>query len=305
MIVDMQCRVWASPEQLGSTLAARLRRFDATRTVPLDATPARLASEFECVSAACVLGFRSDRRRAAIPAEAIADLVRRHPGRVVGVAGIDPLSGDPKEQVAHARQLGLVGVTVSPSAQGFHPTHSSAMRVYEVAESLGLPIWIARPALATSECRLEFDQPLGWDEVARSFPRLSIILGGLGEPWISEALALVSKHERVFADLSGVIQHPWSLYGALQQAVAWGVADRLLLASGFPFATPAKAIEALYSVNSLTHGSQWPAIPRSVLKSIVERDALAAVGIDFEVGLGTGPRTPGRAAAPTPARNSG
>jgi hypothetical protein len=283
MIVDLQTRAWSSAEQLGPALADRLRRLDATRPVPVDASPSRLAAEMECVSATCLLGFRCDRIGAAIPTEFIAEQMRRHPGRIVGVAGIDPLAEDPESQVLRARELGMSGLSVSPSTQGFHPTHSAAMQVFELAERLGMPIWASRPGLIGADCRLEFDRPLAWDEAARSFPRLPIVLGGLGEPWVPETVLLLAKHDRVFADLAGLVGRPWQLFEALHAASSHGVLDRLLFASGFPQLSPAKAIETIYSVNSFAHGTPLPSIPRAALKSIVERDSLASLGIEFEV----------------------
>ncbi len=283
MIVDIQSRSWNSPEQLGPALAERLRRLDGQRSVPIDASPAKLVAEMSCLSAACLLGYRCDRTGGAIPNEFIIDQVRRNPGRVVGVAGVDPIAGDPEGQVRRARDGGLLGIAVSPSTQGFHPNHTAAMRAFEVAESLGMPVWASRPGPITPTCHLEYDRPLGWDEVARNFPQLAIVIGGLGEPWIAETAMLLSKHDRIYADLAGVIGRPWPLYEALQAAIGYGVMDRLLFASGFPLQTPAKAIESLYSVNSLTHGTQLPSVPRSALRGIVERDSLAALGIEFEV----------------------
>jgi len=297
MIVDLETRAWSSPEQFGPSLGERLRRRGRDQPLPLDASPARLHAETECVSVACVLGHLDEREGAAVPAEFVADVVRRWPGRFVGVAGIDPLHGDPVGQIEKARGLGLHGVTTSPSALGFHPTHSAAMRAYEAAEEAGMPLWVSRPGPLGPESRLEFDQPLAWDEVARSFPRLPIVLSGIGDPWIPETLQLLVKHDRVFASLAGLMGRSWTLFGALQQAEGLGVLDRLLFASGFPYVTPAQAIENLYSVNAFSSGTQLPSIPRSQLKAIVERNSLPLLGIEFEATSASG-GTPSAAARP-------
>ena len=42
---------------------------------------------------------------------------------------------------------------------------------------------------------------------------------------------------------------------------------------------PAACIEALYSVNQISHASNLAPIPREQLRGIVERDALALLGI--------------------------
>lgn len=291
MIIDLQTRAWTSHDQLGAVPAARLRSDDARRAARLDASPTALAAAMDCLQGICLLGFRSERLGAAIPAEFVAEQIRRHPGRIVGVAGIDPLAGDPRDQIDRARELGLSAITLSPSAQGFHPAHSAAMRTYEIAEQFRMPVLVSRPASFTPDCRMEFDEPIAWDEVARSFPSLRLVIGGLGFPWIDETLVLLAKHPGVHADLAGVASRPWQLFNALQTAMSLGVLDKLLFASGFPYETPARAIENLYSVNSFAHGTPLPAIPRSLLRSIVERDPMPLLGVEMQWLGGANPRS--------------
>jgi predicted TIM-barrel fold metal-dependent hydrolase len=134
----------------------------------------------------------------------------------------------------------------------------------------------------TQSSRMELARPVFWDEVARDFPRLPIVIGHLGHPWIEETLLLLGKHRNVFAELSGICCRPWPLFNALQSAVSLGVMDRLLFASGYPRETPERAIESLYSVNTMSLGTQLPGIPRALVRGIVERDALQCLGIVAE-----------------------
>ena len=99
----------------------------------------------------------------------------------------------------------------------------------------------------------------------------------------TETLFLLGKHEHVFADLSGVASRPWQLYNALLNAMSFGVMDRLLFGSGFPRETPAKAIESLYLVNQFSHGTQFPSIPRTQIRQIIERDSTECLGIETVV----------------------
>ena len=101
----------------------------------------------------------------------------------------------------------------------------------------------------------------------------------MGYPWIDELLVLAGKHEHVFAEVSGVATRPWQLFNALSTASSLGVMDRLLFGSGFPLSTPQQAIESLYSVNVSVKGTPLPSISRSLIKEIVERDALHCLGI--------------------------
>jgi predicted TIM-barrel fold metal-dependent hydrolase len=141
---------------------------------------------------------------------------------------------------------------------------------------------------------MEYARPYLFDEVARSFPKLKIILAHCGHPWIDETLTLVGKHAGVYAELSNVISRSWQLYNVLLMAHQVGVIDRLLFGSDFPYFTPQEAIETMYSLNRFTQGTNLPSVPREKLRAIVERDALDALGLS--PGHNVSPKT--RTAAP-------
>ncbi len=280
MIVDCCTRVFNSPEQLGRETADAIRRSAAIRGGRLESTAAAHERATECVAASLVMGFRSTLLDAGIPNEVVAEVVRAAPSRTAGIAGIDPLSPDAFQELERAVELGLVGVTICPSAQGFHPTHSDAMRLYARIEAAGMPLFVGRPGPLVSTGHLEFDRPVGFDEVARQHPKMKIMLGELGWPWIDETLAMLVKHPNVHAEISGVVSRPWNLYNALLNALSLGVMEKLFFGSGFPYEQPAKAIEKLYSVNAYAHGTQMPSIPRQALRAIAERDVFERLEID-------------------------
>lgn len=279
MTVDLNTRTWTSPAQLGEEAAERLRLSQADHWLRADQGTDALVSDMQCVDVAVVHGFRSAMLGAHVPSEQIAELVSSHPGSIVGIAGIDPLAPGSSDEIQRIIEMGLSGVTISPSMQGLHPTHSAAMRLYEACESRGLPLMVSRPEIPLASSVLEFDRPGNWDEVARTFPGLKIVLSGLGFPWIDETLALVQKHENLYTDLSIVVSRPWQVRTALLNAQALGVMDRILFASGWPATTPTQAIEILYSLNTF-QGSGQASVPRSEIRTIIERDSLAALGIE-------------------------
>jgi predicted TIM-barrel fold metal-dependent hydrolase len=159
------------------------------------------------------------------------------------------------------------------------------MRIYEACEERGLPVMVSRPEIPLASSVMEFDRPGNWDEVARNFPNLKIVIGGLGFPWIDETLALLQKHENLFADLSIVVSRPWQVRTALLNAHSLGVLDQILFASGWPATTPAHAIETLYSLNTFNQGNPQPSVPRSEIRKIIERDSLSALGIERTPGI--------------------
>ena len=283
MIIDLHTHVWASLDQLGTEVAKRVRKRNAQGRTQIDGSPAAHERAAACVAGAVVLGFRADRLGALIPNEFIAEFVAKNPFRRVGVAGIDPMSADCLDQIDVAVSLGLVGVAVSPVSQGFHPAHTAAMPIYERCADLGLPLFVTFQEALTADAVLEFARPAPWDEIARAFPMLPIVISEVGHPWIDETLLLVGKHEHVYADISGVASRPWQLYNMLLSASSYGVMSKLLFGSGFPYNTPAKTIEAMYTLNAYSHGTQLPSIPRASIRAIIEQDSLTCLGIDAEI----------------------
>jgi predicted TIM-barrel fold metal-dependent hydrolase len=283
MIIDVHTNIWTTPDQLGGDLAQRLRSRRAERLSSCEASPGEHERVMTCVDASLVLGFRADRIGAHVPNELVAEFVRKDGRRRIGIAGVDPLSPDAMNQIAAGVDLGLHGVCISPACQGIHPAHSAAMRVYERCDSLGLPIFVTNLEPLTSAAVMDFARPSLLDEVARTFPNLPIVIGGFGYPWIDETVVLIGKHSNVFADIAGVASRPWQLYSALLNANAMGVMDKLLFGSGFPRETPAKAIEALYGINSYSHGTRLPSVPRAQIHNIVQRDSLRCLGIEADI----------------------
>ena len=279
MIIDLNTHIWSSLDQFGTETAERYRTLIAERWGGLDASPLAHERAMECVDASFVIGFASDRLGASVPNEYIAEYVAKDSGRV-GVAGIDPMSEDAMDRIDRASELGLVAIAVSPSCQGFHPAHSRAMQVYERAAELSMPVFVTTLEPMPPSAMLEFARPGLWDEVARNLPELPILFGQLGAPWVDETLLLLSKHQHVFAEISGVVGRRWQLYNALLSARGIGVMDKLLFGSGFPFQTPSKAIETLYSLGSMSQGTMLPTIPRAEVNAIVERDAFVRLGLE-------------------------
>lgn len=291
MIVDCHTHVWQSPDQLGQLdlgdLPKRSRvqapRISPNRTI-WRAMPAADVehhwAQSGTVDKSIVLGFKSRYLRAEIPNQYVADYVRRFPQKLIGFAGIDPTERGAVGEVKAAKsELQLRGLTISPANQDFHPTDSRAMRVYAEAERLGMPVLIHPGSQFTEHSKLEFGRPHLLDEVARSFPQLRIVIAQLGQPFVEETILMLGKHPNVFADVSSLLRRPWQAYNALVAAYEYGVIDKLLFGSDFPYTNATECIETLYSINQLAQGTNLPVVPREALRGIVERDTLALLGL--------------------------
>lgn len=288
MIVDCHARVWESPEQLGGLAATvrergghRLPALAKSEKRPLDASTTWHRQCGKMLERSLILGFKSRYLDAEIPNAFVAEYVGRFPDQLLGVAGIDPthLSEALDDLAAAREQHRLKAITVSPAAQDFHPSDSRAMQVFAEAARLGMPVFIDQGIVVGTAAKMEFARPALLDEVARELPDLRLVIAHLGYPWVEECIVLLSKHPAIYADVSSLFHRPWHAYNAIVSAYQYGVADRLLFGSDFPFSTPASAIESLYRVNQLVTGTNLPTVPRPYLAGIVERDALGLLGL--------------------------
>ncbi len=292
MIVDCHTHIWRSPAQLGlldngdpskavSPRAARNAQGQcpSRHSVPA-ADPDHHWAESGTVDKSIVLGFKSRYLKAEVPNRYIADYVKRFPQKLIGFAGIDPtdLSAVSELQSAKA-DLHLQGLSVSPANQDFHPSDSRAMKVFAEAERLDMPLVVHPGSQLTDKSKMDYGRPCLWDEIARTFPRLKIILAQMGRPWVEETLFLLGKHDNIFADVSGLLSRSWPTYNALVMAHQYQVMDKLLFGSDFPYNNAADCIESLYSVNRMTLGTNLPVVPREALRGIVERDTLSLLGL--------------------------
>lgn len=284
MIIDCHTHIWQSPEQLGQSALPDLARpivfgKERVRLLPkADTASHHILSE---PAGRCfVLGFRSGHLGADIPNRFIADYCNEHADQMIGFAGIDPTEEDACRQVRQlSTEPNLKGITLCPAAQNFHPCDTRAMEVYELAAELKLPVIFDHSVYLSPQIKLEYARPLLLDEVARSFRTLKIVISDLGYPWIDETLLLLTKHPNVYGDISALLQKPWMAYDALVRVCQHQIEEKIFFGSDFPFSHAAEAIGAIYNLNFLAKGSNFPIIPREIITGIVQRDVLGILGI--------------------------
>ncbi len=233
---------------------------------------------------ACVVLATADEERERVN-KLLADYVGQYRDRMVGFAAIDPTE-DPigtKDLGTLTEGLGLKGFVLYCSALGFHPTHSRAMRFYEAAQEIGLPVFFHNGGHSLdAKAVLEYAQPYLLDEVARRFPELRIIIGNMGVPFVEQTLSVVAKHERVFADLTIRPSKVWQTYNIVVAAHERDVVDKLLFGSGYPQSNAGECIETLLGFNMLLSDTKLPTVPRASIRNVIERDSLELLGLEHE-----------------------
>jgi predicted TIM-barrel fold metal-dependent hydrolase len=125
-------------------------------------------------------------------------------------------------------------------------------------------------AQAPLECTL----PRHLDAVAIRFPEVRIIMAHLGHPYEGECIATIRKHPHVYADISALHYRPFQLYHSLMLVQEYGVWDKLLFGTDYPFTTVDATIAGLRKLNDLTRGTGLPRLKEDAIEAMIHRDAL-------------------------------
>ena len=211
----------------------------------------------------------------------LSEYVGKHGEKMIGFGVVEPTKdkADVKNLASIRDKLGLKGAVLYCSRCGFHPAHTKAMRFYESAQVLGLPVFFHNDTAIGPDGVLDYAQPYLLDEVAREFSALKIVIGTMGMPFVEQTLCMVAKHENVYADLTIRPANVWEVYNMVVAAYESGVTEKLLFGSGFPFGRAGQCIETLLGFNKLLADSSLPTVSRGNIRNIIERDTLAVLGI--------------------------
>ncbi|MHC4456352.1 MAG: amidohydrolase family protein [Planctomycetota bacterium] len=211
----------------------------------------------------------------------LSDYVNKYKEKLIGFALVDPTKDSVRIKDAQyiIDKLGLRGAVLYCSRCSFHPTHSRAMQFYESAEVVGLPVFFHNNELMDSNSVLRYSQPYLLDEIAKTFPKLKMVIGIMGVPFIEQTLSMVGKHENVYADLTIKPDSIWQVYNMVMLAYECKVMDKLLFGSGYPNSNAKECIEILLGFNKLLGDTNLPTVPRGDISNVIERDTLGLLGI--------------------------
>jgi uncharacterized protein len=271
---DVHSHVW-DPAHL-----SREFRDDLVRAWPeaatLDAGYAAHATHAAAARRSIVLAFDAEYAGFAVPDEFVSRYVAQDTTRLVGFCSVNPIRKDAFDRLDRAiEQLGLKGLKLAPTYQGFDPLGKDAFRFYERVADRNLPIVWHQGITFVRRSIMAYALPRQIDEVAIRFPELRIVIAHLGHPWISECIAVIRKHPSVYADISALSARPLQFERALTEVGEYRCAGKVLFGSDFPFGR----IEAhAAQLQQWADSDDAPVALRETAAQILRTDPLEALG---------------------------
>ncbi len=136
-------------------------------------------------------------RDLAIENQYIVDSVTRFPDRFIGFAAVNPRDPKAAESIRLYSRGGVKGVMLHPLAMGYAANSQPLLApIFKACSELGLIVY--------SHCFHDYGAtPLQYEETARVFPDVPLILGHMGIVWsVGDAIAVATRNPNVYLETS-------------------------------------------------------------------------------------------------------
>ncbi|MFD9941686.1 amidohydrolase family protein [Nonomuraea sp. NPDC059023] len=279
MIVDVHSHLFSCPGDLGDPFAAESARAHGGE-VDLTVRWAGYAATAPEDTTTVVVGGKARRSGLWVDDAEVAAYAAAHPGRLIGYLALDPTQPGWRDELVHGHQdLGLRGIKLMPMYAGFDPADPELDDLYTYAETHGLPLLVHTGTTFVSAAPLRYALPVHLDEVAIRHPGLRMVLAHLGHPYEGECIAVIRKHRHVYADVSALHYRPFQLWHSLRLVQDYGVWDKLLFGSDYPFTTVNASVDGLRAVGAVPGIPGLPPLDREEIEKLIHRPSLDLLGL--------------------------
>jgi predicted TIM-barrel fold metal-dependent hydrolase len=280
MIVDVHSHAWEYPRHFGEDFRAQARRARAGTEVDLTVRYDEYRAAASEETATVVFGGKARLSGLWVDNQYVADYVARHPETLIGFLSVDPTEPDFYRDLRYAHEeLGLCGIKLMPMYAGFHPADRRVAPLWRYAERTGLPVLLHTGTTFVSQAPLEDTLPRHLDTVAIRHPEAKIVLAHLSHPYENECVAVIRKHPNVYADISALHYRPHQLYHSLMLVQQYGVWDKVLFGTDYPFTTVDATLAGLRSLNDMLEGTALPRLDENAMERMIYRDTLSLLGL--------------------------
>lgn len=280
MIIDVHSHVWEYPAHFGDDFLNQAKRARAGVEVDLTVRYEEYRATCPPGTKTIVFGGKAKLSGQWVDDRYVADYVARHPDTLIGFLCVDPTQpGWEREMQEGHEELGLKGIKLLPMYAGFRPDDRMLDPLWEYATRHNLPVLLHTGTTFIAQAPLDCTLPRRLDPVATRFPEVKIILAHLGHPYEGECVAVIRKHPNVYADVSALHYRPFQLYHSLMLVQEYGVWNKVLFGTDYPFTNVNESIAGLKSLNAMLEGGALPRLDDTEIDRMIHRDSLSLLGL--------------------------
>ncbi len=280
MVIDVHSHFWSYPTDFSASFREQAKR--ARAGVEVD-----LTVRYEDYRAACrvptrtvVFGGKAKLSGVWVDDRKIAEYAAAHPDALIGFLSVDPTQPGWEKELRDGHEgLGLRGIKLLPMYAGFRPDDERLEPLWKYAAKHKLPVLLHTGTTFVSQAPLECTLPRHLDTVAIRHPEVKIVLAHLGHPYEGECVVTIRKHPNVFADISALHYRPFQFYHSLMLVQEYGVWDKVLFGTDYPFTTVNATLDGLRNLNKMLEGTALPRLSEEKIELMIARDTLALLDI--------------------------
>jgi len=280
MIIDVHSHVWEYPLHFGDSFRDQAKRARAGQEVDLTVRYEDYRATCPAETRTIVFGAKAKLSGNWVDDHYVANYVQQHPDTLIGFMCLDPTQpGWEREMREGHLELGLKGIKLLPMYAGFRPDDPLLDPLWAYAGAHHLPVLLHTGTTFISQAPLECTLPRHLDTVAIRHPEVTIIMAHLGHPYEGECVAVIRKHPHVYADVSALHYRPFQLYQSLMLVQEYGVWDKVLFGTDYPFTTVNESIQGIRNLNQMVEGTPLPRLDPARIEAMIHRDSLSLLGL--------------------------
>jgi hypothetical protein len=280
MIIDVHSHAWQYPGHFSDDFRDQAKRARAGVEIDLSVRYEEYAATGAQADRTIVFGGKARLSGLWVDDRYVAQYVAAQSDKLIGFQSVDPTQeGWERELHEGHQELGLAGIKLLPMYGGFRPDEERLDRLWSYARRHALPVLLHTGTTFVAQAPLECTLPRHLDAVATRYPELKIIMAHLGHPYEHECVAVIRKHPHVYADVSALHYRPFQLYHSLMLVQEYGVWDKVMFGTDYPFTTVDASIAGLRSLNDQLEGTSLPRLNSDAIEAMIHRDSLAILGL--------------------------
>ena len=280
MVVDVHSHAWQYPLHFGDDFRRQASRARAGVEVDLTVKYEEYRRSAPPDTQTIAFGGKARLSGLWVDDRYVAEYVAAHPETLIGFLSVDPTQPDWElEMVEGHRGLGLRGIKLLPMYAGFQPDDDRLDPLWKYATTHRLPVLLHTGTTFIAQAPLDCTLPRLIDRVAIRYPDVKIVMAHLSHPYEAECVVTIRKHPNVYADVSALHYRPFQLYHSLMLVQEYGVWDKVLFGSDYPFTTVDASLDGLRRLNEMLVGTALPRLDVAAMEKMIGRDARAVLGL--------------------------